>query len=484
MGANWPETKETPNMDRLAQQGMRFTDMHSMSVCTPSRAALLTGRLGLRTGVVSNFAVDSLYGLPLTEITIAELLKSANYSTGAVGKWHLGHSRAFHPSSRGFDFYVGIPYSVDMGCVNCPNENLPEETPCPYDPHPQITEPAVPLYNTTTANCSAHDTCNADIIEQPVDLQTLASIYASTARRFILKHAPGQPLAHNPFLLYVPFSHIHVPLSHDPKFTHRSARNTTFGDTLLELDDTIGKVLVALEEAKVADNTIVFLMGDNGPWRVKCDLAGSPGPFVGTYQKKLGGGSTEKMTTWEGGHRVVGVAAWPGHIPAGATSGATVSTMDLLPTLAALAGTPLPKGRHFDGVDISSVLFDGASVVPGRDFLFHPGCYNNYSGLLEAARYGRFKAHFASYSVAGCKESGTDRIEHNPPLIFDLDMDPGESTPLVNPPKELLSAFTKALEEKMKDIKSSFRSIANYTQGGVDAWPCCNSKNVGCRCKG
>jgi arylsulfatase A-like enzyme len=219
----------------------------------------------LRLGVVHNFVEDSLHGLPTTEITIAQLLKRGGYSTAAIGKWHLGHNTQYHPTYRGFNSYVGIPYSLDMGCVNCRNQNLPQMPPCPYDPHTQIDDPALPLYNTTHANCG-NQSCSKSIIEQPADLTTLASHYAKSASAFIHAHTAGQPLEGKPFFLYMPMSHVHVPLAHDPRFTHKSARNTTFGDTLLELDDTIGQILAALDVSGLADNTLVILTGDNGPW--------------------------------------------------------------------------------------------------------------------------------------------------------------------------------------------------------------------------
>ena len=362
---------ETPHIDALAAAGMRFTDMHAMSVCTPSRASILTGRLGLRTGVVVNFGEASLHGLPQNETTIAALLKQKAYDTKLLGKWHLGHHAGYHPTFRGFDEYVGVPYSVDMGCVNVPNADLPPLAPCPFDPYAKSwNTPALPLYDSRGANCSGHASCNSLIVEQPVDLSSVASRYGDAAVEFISRHGTGAPAA-APFFLYVPFSHIHVPLAHAPVWTNASARKTIFADTLLELDYTIGRIVGSLHTAGVANNTLVLLTGDNGPWEQKCELAGSKGPFLGSYQATLGGGGTAKFTTWEGGHREAGIAYWPGTIPAGAVSNATVSTLDFLPTIAALAGIALPTDREFDGVDISSVLLAGANAT-SREFLFHP----------------------------------------------------------------------------------------------------------------
>ncbi|XP_008939679.1 PREDICTED: arylsulfatase G [Merops nubicus] len=182
LGANWAETKETPHLDELAAEGTRFVDFHAAaSTCSPSRASLLTGRLGARNGVTHNFAVTSVGGLPLNETTLAEVLREAGYSTGAIGKWHLGHHGHHHPSFRGFDYYLGIPYSHDMGCTDTPGYNLPPCPPCPrHGPAARpaarkdcYTEVALPLFE------------NVTIIQQPVNLSSLAERYVEAATRFI-----------------------------------------------------------------------------------------------------------------------------------------------------------------------------------------------------------------------------------------------------------------------------------------------------------
>lgn len=181
LGANWAETKETPNLDELAAEGTRFVDFHSAaSTCSPSRASLLTGRLGARNGVTHNFAVTSAGGLPLNETTLAEVLRAAGYSTGAIGKWHLGHHGRHHPTARGFDYYFGIPYSHDMGCTDTPGYNVPPCPPCPRHGAATsatdkecYTDVALPLLE------------NLTIVQQPVDLSSLTERYAEAAARFI-----------------------------------------------------------------------------------------------------------------------------------------------------------------------------------------------------------------------------------------------------------------------------------------------------------
>ena len=461
--------------------GIRFTDFHAMSVCTPSRASLMTGRLGLRTGVVVNFWTDALYGLPLEEITLPQKLKEANYDTKIIGKWHLGHSKVgansgYHPTFRGFDEYTGIPYSVDMGCVNCLNYNLPAETPCPYDnatKPPDTGEPALPLYNSTAPYCTGHSSCNSDIVQQPVDLTELSNIYAATATEYIHRHANPNS---NPFLLYVPFGHMHVPLSHDPKWTNTSARNNVFGDTLMELDHTIGLIWQAIKDSGISDNTLIILSSDNGFWGIKCDLAGTAGPWKGEYQSKLGGGSTGKLSTWEGGHRVVGSATWAGKILPNQVSTATVSTLDIFPTLLSLAGIPLPTDRVYDGYDISPIFFNQATKV--RDWLYHP---NVQDGNFSTLRYLNYTGHFVTWGAPGCNQSQSPFITHNPPLIFDLSVDPAQSTPLTNPDPNLINLFMTEFTNIWYNITHTYRSITNYSQK-IGNEPCCNANNAVCRC--
>ncbi|KFP87095.1 Arylsulfatase G, partial [Acanthisitta chloris] len=305
LGANWAETKETPHLDQLAAEGTRFVDFHSAaSICSPSRASLLTGRLGVRNGVTHNFAITSLGGLPRNETTLAEVLQEVGYSTGAIGKWHLGHHGQHHPNSRGFDYYFGIPYSNDMGCTDTPGYNLP---PCPSCPrHSEAyretrkkcyMEVALPLFE------------NVTIIQQPVNLSSLATRYVEEAARFIQQASDNR----RPFFLYLALAHMHVPLGVPP-----SPSTSTYGASLSEMDALVGQIK-QIADSHGKGNTLLWFAGDNGPWAQKCELAGRLGPFVGAWQRQKGG-SSAKQTTWEGGHRVPALAYWPGHIPAKRTS--------------------------------------------------------------------------------------------------------------------------------------------------------------------
>ncbi|XP_061866450.1 arylsulfatase G isoform X2 [Colius striatus] len=350
LGANWAETKETPHLDELAAEGTRFVDFHSAaSTCSPSRASLLTGRLGARNGVTHNFAISSVGGLPLNESTLAEVLRHAGYSTAAIGKWHLGHHGHHHPSFRGFDYYFGIPYSNDMGCTDSPGYNVP---PCPPCPRPGVaarvtrkdcyTEVALPLFE------------NVSIVQQPVELGSLAARYMEQAAWFIRRASDSG----RPFFLYLALAHMHVPLQlpQPPP----GPGSSIYGAALSQMDALVGQIKL-LADSHGKGNTLLWFTGDNGPWAQKCELAGRPGPFVGAWQRQRGG-SSAKQTTWEGGHRVPALAYWPGHVPAKRTSHALLSTLDIFPTLVALAGAALPPNRRFDGLDVSPVLFGHSDV--------------------------------------------------------------------------------------------------------------------------
>jgi arylsulfatase A-like enzyme len=292
----------------------------------------------------------------------------------ALWQWHLGTTPGFHPTYRGFDMYLGIPYSVDMGCSatggqdkgsgrKCGNGNL--------KPTAHQWELALPLYHSET-NCSGQSvgSCNGDIVEAPVNFTTLSDKYSAFASEFIgnSSHDPRS------WFLYVPFSHIHTPQYVAPRNAGKSGKSGNAGhfyDTLLELDSTVGAIMAALAAQPAVDaQTLVFLSGDNGPWECKCDLSGTAGPFQGLWQRNEGGGgSASKTTLWEGGHREVGVARWTGKIKP-RVSNATLSTLDFFPTFLSMAGIESPTDRAFDGIDMSAVLLDGSEQ--GHVTLFHP----------------------------------------------------------------------------------------------------------------
>ncbi|XP_018617318.2 arylsulfatase G isoform X2 [Scleropages formosus] len=456
LGINLPgRTSHTPNLDLMAQQGIRFTDFHSpASTCSPSRAAILTGRHGLRTGVTHNFAVGSIGGLPLNESTLAEVLQGAGYYTAMVG----------------FDYYLGIPYSNDMGCTDAPGFDFPLCPPCSSgiavyrEKRGCYSKVALPLFE------------NLTIIEQPLDLWTLAEMYTTTAVRILHRSRQrGQP-----FLLYVALSHMHVPLS--PALHTEGDAHSVYHSSLREMDAVVGAIKNASDEIN-KENTLIWFTGDNGPWNQKCQFAGNVGPFLGRWQTNRGGASA-KTTTWEGGQRVPTVAYWPGKIAANMTSKALLSGLDIFPTVLSLAEVEAPSNRRYDGIDATDTLLHGSET--GRKSVLHPnsGAAGQF-GDLQAVRLGQYKAFYVTGAAEACG-GGRGRQElHDPPLIFDLSQDEGEGSPLDSSTAEYQSALEQIEQEReavMKDIASDHVSHADYS---VDpsAVPCCNSSHINCRCR-
>ncbi|XP_036925683.1 arylsulfatase G isoform X2 [Sturnira hondurensis] len=452
---------------------MWFVDFHAAaSTCSPSRASLLTGRLGLRNGVTHNFAVTSVGGLPLNETTLAEVLQQAGYVTGMIGKWHLGHHSSYHPNFRGFDYYFGIPYSHDMGCTDTPGYNHPPCPSCPRSDRPSrspdrdcYTDLALPLYE------------NLNIVEQPVNLSGLAWKYAEKATQFI-QHAST---SRRPFLLYVGLAHMHVPLPATQLSADPQGRGP-YAAGLREMDSLMGQIKDTVDRT-AKENTFMWFTGDNGPWAQKCELAGSVGPFAGSWQVRRGG-SPAKQTTWEGGHRVPAVAYWPGRIPTNVTSTALLSVLDIFPTVLALAGARLPQGRHFDGLDASEVLFGGSKT--GHRVLFHPnsGAAGEY-GALQTVRLERYKAFFVTGGAKACDGSVGPEQQHEPPLIFNLEDDGAEAMPLETGSAEYQSVLPKVREvlaDVLHDVADDHTSIADYTQD-PSVTPCCNPHQIACRCR-
>jgi arylsulfatase A-like enzyme len=373
-----------------------------------------------------------------------------------------------------------------MGCTNTAlTESGARKHGCPDSGAPNQGQPAIPLYNSTQPRCATPGSpvCSGDVVQQPADLTTLDDFYAQTVHNFLARHAAGGPLEGVPFFAYVPFSHVHVPLSHNPRFQNKSKRNTLFADTLLEMDDTFGRIMASLEQLSLDFNTVVLVVGDNGPWNAYCNDAGSQGPFIGGWlaatNKSWAKAGTGKFTQWEGGHREASFAYWPAGIKnPGRVSATTLHVVDVLPTLASLAGVALPADRHYDGVDFSAILTSGgdAPVSPPRDFLFH-----QVGDRLMAARHKHYQAHWTTLGAAGCDGGGAPQLDHDPPLVFDLDADPGETT-AIDPPPGLVDAFNAARAALQADIANSFHTQSNYSSGGFDWWACCNATNADCQC--
>ncbi|HFB98737.1 MAG TPA: arylsulfatase [Bryobacterales bacterium] len=394
-------TIRTPNLDRMAAEGMRFTQFYSAAnVCTPSRAALLTGRLPIRSGLTRVLFPYSKGGIPDSEVTIAELLKGAGYATACIGKWHLGHLPQYLPTRHGFDRYFGLPYSNDMTTAHNPRAAR-------YNP------PPLPLMR------------GERIMEEEPDQRYLTRRYTEEAVKFIREAVRRR----RPFFLYLPYTMPHVPLFASERFRGKSPRGL-YGDAVEEIDWSVGEILRALKETGVEENTLVMFSSDNGPW----------------LTKELDGGSAGllregKATTWEGGHREPFIAYWPGHVPAGVTTQAFGTMMDVLPTLASLAGVKPPEGLMLDGADLSGVLLRNET---GREPLF----FYYFREEVWAVRRGPWKLHVKTREPASGKPEAAVR---NPPLLYHLGHDPGEQYDVAaghpDVVEELRALITKHVEE-------------------------------------
>jgi len=380
------KTINTPNIDRMAQEGIKFNEFYAVSpVCTPSRAGLLTGRYPIRQGIHDVFYPESFQGMDPQEITIAEVLGEAGYRTGIIGKWHLGHHEQFMPWNQGFDEFFGLPYSNDMGG----------------------------LYYFR----------NKEILFEEVDQRFLTRTYTEEALAFIEKHQQ------QPFFLYLSHNMPHVPLYASPEFEGRS-KGGLYGDVVEELDWSVGKVLEKLEKLKLTENTLVVFTSDNGPWKLMGEAGGS-----------AGGLREGKQFTFEGGMRVPAVAYWPGSIAAGSEPAGMATMMDWLPTFSQLAGASLPLDRVIDGKDISGLLT--ATGTREDQELFY---YMN--GELRAYRSGDWKIKLPYQSAVGFLSwlhSGF--VPNHELLLFNIKLDPEERNNLADKNPQRVTSMLAGIEE-------------------------------------
>jgi arylsulfatase A-like enzyme len=391
LGCYGHPTMHTPELDRMAAQGMRFTQFYSASsVCSPSRAALLTGRLPIRSGINRVLGPRSQGGLPAEEITIAKALKTRNYATACIGKWHLGHLEKYRPLWHGFDRYYGLFYSNDMSPLG--------------------------LYR------------DDEEIENPVKQETLTERYTDEAIRFIKDCRQKHP--ERPFFLYLAYTMPHVPLHVSPKFKGKSKRGL-YGDVVETIDWSVGQVLQTLREQGLAENTFVFFSSDNGPWLSKKEDAGSAGLL-----------REGKGTTWEGGMRMPGIAWWPGKIKAGIVTAELASTMDLFTTSLTLAGVEVPADRPIDGVSLLPVLLGTGKGQ--RTMMFY-----YWEKDLMAVRKGPWKLHFKTQG-----EFGRPKVEtHDPPLLFHLEHDPSESYNVAKDHPDVIADMLRDVERHKSGLK-------------------------------
>lgn len=424
-----PDIK-TPHLDKMATEGMRFTDFYVASaVCSPSRAALLTGCYPLRVGVPRVlFPNGKAEGLAPEHTTIAEVLKTVGYTTMAVGKWHLGDEKQFLPTNQGFDSYYGIPYSNDMypaksmdyaaDCLwleGMTAEKVAQSFAKSSKGRPQSMRDKVPLMR--------DEVC----IEFPADQATISRRYTDEAIQFIKKSSQDK----KPFFLYLAHTMPHTPLYASKDFMGKSKRGL-YGDVIEEIDYNVGRILTELKSLGVKDNTIVVYTSDNGPWLVKGKNGGSAQPlFEG------------KMTTFEGGQRVPTIIQWPAKIPSGSTCGELATAMDLMPTFAAIAGVEIAPSPQLDGKSILNLLTGEKGAKTPHEFF--------YFGTT-AVRSGDWK-----YNAREQFKVKSTRRPFKGPTLYNLKQDIGEKTNLIKEHPEIAERLRKILEahnESYKEIQS------------------------------
>jgi arylsulfatase A len=401
----------TPNLARMTREGMRFTDFYvAQAVCSASRAALMTGCYPNRVGILGALGPRSRIGINSNEVTLAEVLKGRGYATAIYGKWHLGDAPQFLPTRHGFDEYFGLPYSNDMW---------------PFHPVNPTNYPPLPLYE------------NEKVVQLMPDQTQLTTWYTERAVSFIERNKE------RPFFLYVPHNMPHVPLFVSKKFAGKSDGGL-YGDVIQEIDWSVGEILRALKRNGVDDNTLVVFMSDNGPWLLYGNHAGSAMPL-----------REGKATTFDGGVRVPCVMRWPGKIPAGSVCREMAWTMDLLPTIARLAGTNAPTDHIIDGKNIWPLM----SGQPGAKTPHE--AYNYYWDRgLEAVRSGKWKLHFQHEYNHPAPRGGEGKpgkiVKEKIGLaLFDLESDVSEAHDVAAKFPDVVARLQQLAEQARTDLGDS-----------------------------
>lgn len=410
----------TPNLDRLAREGRKFTNFHvSQAVCSASRTALLTGCYNNRVGIHGALGPGSRIGINASEMTMAELFKQKGYATGMAGKWHLGHHPQFLPVRHGFDEYLGLPYSNDM-----------------WPHHPEAkkgTYPKLPLFEGDQVK-------DPDIT--PEKQPNLTTWYAERAVQFIEKNKD------RPFFFYLAHNMPHVPLFVSDKFKGKSGAGL-FGDVIQEIDWSVGQVLDTLKKHKLDDHTLVVFTSDNGPWLSYGTHAGSAGPL-----------REGKGTAWEGGTRVPCLMRWPGQLPAGTSSGDMLMTIDLLPTFAKLIGAKLPDHK-IDGLDVWPLLAGQPGAKNPHD------CYYSYYANNELQAMfspdGRWKLQLPhEFRTLAGRPGGKNGIPAKyenaklaEPQLYDLHNDIGEKTDVASSNPAIVQRLLVLAEQARADLGDS-----------------------------
>lgn len=412
----------TPNIDKLAADGMRFTNFHTVqAVCSASRAALLTGCYPNRIGISGALFPFSKTGLNPNEMTLAELVKQKGYHTAIFGKWHLGDDKRFLPLAQGFDQYFGIPYSNDMW-------------PVMFDGKPATQENANKFRFPTLPLLSQNE--KAEEIKTLDDQALLTKKYTNKAIEFIKAQKS------NPFFLYLPHSMPHVPIAASAAFKGKSKQGT-YGDVMMEIDWSVGEIVKTLDALKLSKNTIIIFSSDNGPWLNFGNHAGS------TAGLREGKGSV-----WEGGHRVPCIIKWPGVVPEGMINNKLSATIDLFPTIASVCNVPLPD-RTIDGIDLLPIIRGNRESTP-RKYLYY---YYNVNSL-KAVRRDDWKLmlpHTGRTYVgyAPGMDGFPGKVNENdtvPLALYDLRRDPGERYNVMDHYPEIVKELQAVAEIAREDL--------------------------------
>jgi arylsulfatase A len=395
----------TPNLDRMAREGRKLTTFYAAPVCSPSRAALMTGCYPKRCLPITHVLFPGNdVGLSPNEVTVAEVLKAAGYATAIVGKWHLGDQPDFLPNRQGFDLHFGLPYSNDMGPAE---DGVKSDLGKPLPKPKGLGQPPLPLLR------------NGTVVKRvlPDDQQSLVELYTKEATEFVAAHKA------EPFFLYLAHNAVHFPVYPGKKWAGRSPHGI-FSDWVEEVDWSVGRVLDAVREHGLAERTLVIFTSDNGgtPRSVNAPLRG------------------HKASTFEGGVRVPAIAWWPGKVPAGTQTDAVLGMFDVLPTFAALAGGKVPADRAIDGRDAWPHLAGAADAKPAHETFYY------YRGLrLEAVRHGDWKLHVVNPAAkADAKDTGFT------PRLYNLKTDIGEATDVAAAHPEVVRQIER-LVVAMKD---------------------------------
>ncbi|MGK0186706.1 MAG: arylsulfatase A [Verrucomicrobiales bacterium] len=424
LGCFGSEKIKTPNIDQMAKEGRRFTNfMVASPVCTPSRAALLTGCYPKRVGMHQHVLFpQSTKGLNPSEHTIADHLKAQGYATACFGKWHLGHHPETLPRQNGFDVYFGIPYSNDMNHPD--NKGKPR---VPSDKLWKDQSTALTQWNTPLI-------ANEEIVELPVDQRTVTRRYTDHAVDFISENKD------KPFFVYLPHSMPHIPL-YVPEDVYDPDPQNAYTCVIEHIDAEVGRVMKKVRELGLAENTYVIYTSDNGPWLQFKNHGGSAGPL-----------RAGKGTTFEGGQRVPCVMWGPGRIPAGTQCDELVGTIDLLPTIASLTGTALPEDRKIDGKDVSGLLDGTTKQSPRTEFVHYTS-----QGQLEGLRQGKWKLLIKKPNR---RNKAAAKVPELKPeiMLFDIVADIGEAVNLADAHSDVVDSMRNRMQELDREITENARS--------------------------